>query len=249
MTTKRVSGVNRRTPELGGAAAPRCSPCRLSCGRRQEPLKVGVYGGYFKDSFDKHIFPVFTKATGIAVESVAEPTGEAWLVQLEQAAQADVAPADVSMMSQTSTLKGMAIDLWAPLDPAKMPSTANVKPEFVNKYPDGRVAGIGAVTWYITLVTNTKVYPTAPDSWGFMWDPSNADKLGLLALVSNSFLLEITAKTFFGGTNYARHRGRHFEGDGQDRRAEAQRKTLVPRRGAVRAGAEIGRDPDGPVLS
>ena len=34
-----------------------------------------------------------------------------------------------------------------------------------------------------------------------MWDPGNKDKLGLLALVSNSFLLEITAKTFFGGTN------------------------------------------------
>ena len=120
-------------------------------------------------------------------------------MQLQQAAQANVAPADVSMMSQVATLKGMAVDLWAPLDLAKMPNTANVKPEFVNKYPDGRVAGIGAVTWYITLVSNTNAYPTAPDSWGFLWDPSNADKLGLLALVSNSFLLEITSKTFFGG--------------------------------------------------
>ena len=39
-------------------------------------LKVGAYGGYFKDSFDKHIFPDFTKETGIKVESVAEPTGD-----------------------------------------------------------------------------------------------------------------------------------------------------------------------------
>ena len=53
---------------------------------QDKSLKVGVYGGYFKDSFDKNIFPEFTKATGIAVESIAEPTGEAWLVQLEQAA-------------------------------------------------------------------------------------------------------------------------------------------------------------------
>ncbi len=65
----------------------------------ENTLKVGVYGGYFKDSFDKHIFPDFTKDTGIKVESVAEPTGEAWLVQLEQAAKAGVAPADVSMMA------------------------------------------------------------------------------------------------------------------------------------------------------
>jgi putative spermidine/putrescine transport system substrate-binding protein len=34
-----------------------------------------------------------------------------------------------------------------------------------------------------------------------MWDPANADKLGLLALVSNSFLLEVAATTFFGGTD------------------------------------------------
>ena len=57
------------------------------------------------------------------------------------------------------------------------------------------------MAWYITLVTNTNVYPTAPDSWAALWDPANDDKLGLLALVSNSFLLEVTAKTFMGGTN------------------------------------------------
>jgi putative spermidine/putrescine transport system substrate-binding protein len=199
MTKLMQSGVSRRAV-LGYGAAGAATLAMPSIVRAQGgSLKVGVYGGYFKDSFDKHIFPVFTEATGIAVESVAEPTGEAWLVQLEQAARAGAAPADVSMMSQVATLKGMAVDLWAPLDLAKIPNSTNLKPEFVNKYPDDRVAGIGAVTWYITLVSNTNVYPNAPDSWGFMWDASNADKLGLLALVSNSFLLEITAKTHFGG--------------------------------------------------
>jgi putative spermidine/putrescine transport system substrate-binding protein len=191
------SGVSRRAV-LGYGAAGAATLAMPSIVRAQDrSLKVGVYGGYFKDSFDKHIFPGFTEATGIAVESVAEPTGEAWLVQLEQAARAGEAPADVSMMSQVATLKGMAVDLWAPLDLAKIPNAENLKPEFINKYPDGRVAGIGAVTWYITLVSNTNAYPEAPDSWAFLWDPSNAGKLGLLALVSNSFLLEITAKTFF----------------------------------------------------
>lgn len=168
---------------------------------QDKSLKVGVYGGYFKDSFDKNIFPDFTKATGIAIESVAEPTGEAWLVQLEQAAKAGQAPADVSMMSQVSMLKGQATELWSPLDMAKIKNSSGVIDRFINKYPDGRVAGIGAVAWYITLVTNTDVYKNAPTSWAAFWDPANADKLGLLALVSNSFLLEVTAKTFFGGTN------------------------------------------------
>ena len=168
---------------------------------QDKSLKVGVYGGYFKDSFDKNIFPEFTKATGIAVESIAEPTGEAWLVQLEQAARAGQAPADLSMMSQVAMLKGQATDLWAPLDMAKIKNASGLIETFVNKYPDGRVAGIGAVSWYITLVTNTDVYKEAPTSWTALWDPANADKIGLLALVSNSFLLEVTAKTHFGGTN------------------------------------------------
>ena len=166
----------------------------------EKSLKVGVYGGYFKDSFDKHIFPDFTKETGIKVESVAEPTGEAWLVQLEQAAKAGVAPADVNMMAQVAMLKGQKTNLWKPLDLNKIPNHKNLLPVFIHKYPDGKVDGIGAVSWYITLVSNTKVFTEAPTSWGDMWAADKKDKLGLLALASNSFLLEITATTFFGGT-------------------------------------------------
>ncbi|MFZ1470176.1 MAG: extracellular solute-binding protein [Paracoccaceae bacterium] len=164
-----------------------------------DPLKVGTYGGYFQESFDKHIFPDFTAETGIAIESIGEPTGEAWLVQLQQAAKAGQAPADVSMMAQVARLRGERSELWARLDEAKMPNLANLPEHFVHRYADGSVGGTGAVGWYITLVTNTDVYPEAPTSWKALWDPANADKLGLLALASNSFLLEITATTFFGG--------------------------------------------------
>ena len=36
--------------------------------RAAQTLKVGTYGGYFKDSFDQHIYPDFTKETGIEIE-------------------------------------------------------------------------------------------------------------------------------------------------------------------------------------
>ena len=201
MTTRPPFSINRRVL-LASATAAGASLAMPSILRAQEQsLKVGVYGGYFKDSFDASIFPEFTKATGIAVESVAEPTGEAWLVQLEQAARAGMAPADVSMMSQVAMRKGLATELWAPLDTAKITRAADVLPPFTVEYPDGRVAGIGAVAWYINLVTNTDTYPEAPESWAALWDPANEGKLGLLALVSNSFLLEVTAKTYFDGTD------------------------------------------------
>lgn len=195
------TNVSRRAVLGAGVAGASLLAMPAVLRAQDKSLKVGVYGGYFKDSFDKNIFADFTKETGIAVESVAEPTGEAWLVQLEQAAKAGQAPADVSMMSQVAMLKGQTTELWAPLDTAKIPNATNLIDHFVNKYPDGRVAGIGAVAWYITLVTNTDVFKEAPTSWNALWDPANADKLGLLALVSNSFLLEVTAKTHFGGTN------------------------------------------------
>ncbi|MFE0016174.1 PotD/PotF family extracellular solute-binding protein [Mesorhizobium sp. NPDC059054] len=201
MTEIMKTMLSRRSVLGAGVAAAGVLAMPAILRAQEKSLKVGVYGGYFKKSFDQHIFPEFTKATGIAVESVAEPTGEAWLVQLEQAAKAGQAPADLSMMSQTSTLKGQSTELWQPLDTAKFKHYGELLPQFINKYPDGRVAGIGAVAWYITLVTNTNVYKEAPTSWDSLWDKANADKLGLLALASNSFLLEVTAKTFMGGTN------------------------------------------------
>lgn len=193
---------SRRAVLAGGAAALAASTVGFPSILRaaDKTLKVGVYGGYFKESFDKHIFTEFTKASGIAIESVAEPTGEAWLVQLEQAARAKQAPADVSMISQTSMLKGTSVELWAPLDEAKIPGAKAVHSHLQNRYPDGRLCGVGAVSWYITLVSNTKVFPEAPTSWAELWDAKHKDQLGLLALVSNSYLLEVTATTFFGGT-------------------------------------------------
>ena len=91
--------LNRRQVLVGSAASAATLFMPSILRAQERTLSVGVYGGYFKESFDEHIFPRFTEATGIQVESIAEPTGEAWLVQLEQAARANVAPADVSMMS------------------------------------------------------------------------------------------------------------------------------------------------------
>src|SRR6478735_6653855 len=162
-------GVSRRVVLATGAMAAGTLAMPSILRAQDKSLKVGVYGGYFKDSFDKNIFPDFTKATGIAVESIAEPTGEAWLVQLEQAAKAGQAPADLSMMSQVAMLKGQATELWTPIDVSKMKNASGLIDRFVNKYPDGRIAGIGAVAWYITLVTNTDVFKEAPTSWAALW--------------------------------------------------------------------------------
>lgn len=165
----------------------------------EKSLRVAVYGGYYKESFDKFIFPEFTKATGIAVESIATPASEAWLIQVQQAARAGKSPVDVSMMSQTGTLRGLSSELWAPIEPERIRSFSDILPQFVTKYPDGRVAGVGAVAWFYTLVSNTDVFPDAPDSWAVLWDKANEDKIGLQGLYAAG-MMEVTATLFFGGT-------------------------------------------------
>lgn len=59
-------------------------------------------------------------------------------MQLEQAAKAGVAPADVSMIAQVPMQRGLTADLWQRLDMAKMPNAAKVFEDFLNTYPDGR---------------------------------------------------------------------------------------------------------------
>jgi putative spermidine/putrescine transport system substrate-binding protein len=79
--------MKRRTFLLTGAAGLSTLAAPAFLQAQGAPLKVGTYGGYFQESFETHIFPDFTAETGIEVQSIAEPTGEAWLVQLEQAAR------------------------------------------------------------------------------------------------------------------------------------------------------------------
>lgn len=191
--------LNRRNFLQAGAAGSLVLAAPSILRAQGAPLKVGTYGGFFQQSFEEHIFPDFTAATGIEVESIPLPTSEAWLVQLEQAGRAGQAPADVSMMANTQRIRGERANMWAELDRAAVPNAENLSEFFVHAYDDGRFYGTGAVAWYITLVTNTDVYPEAPTSWQALWDPANRDRVGLLALASNSFLLEITAACFFGG--------------------------------------------------
>lgn len=193
--------MNRRhflgTAAAGAAVLSAPSIARAS----KSPIRVGTYGGFFEESFKEFIYPDFTAATGIEVESIAVPSGEAWLVQIKNAARAKQAPADVSLMAGVPRNTGADQKVFKVLDDAKIPNLSNLTDVFKDRYEDGGLYGVGAVAWYITLCSNTDEIAEAPDSWNALWDPANEDLIGLLALPSNSFLLEITATTHFGGTD------------------------------------------------
>lgn len=167
--------------------------------RAAQPLKVAVYGGFFKKVLDKELFRPFRKETGIAVESQGEPTGPVMLQQVRSAVKAGQAPIDLAIFSVTAVLRGMKDDLWAPYSRAEIPNLKYLAKPFFRTDSKGRLVGIGALSWYINLVYNTDVIKGHPDSYKAFWDPKRKNQLGLLRLVDNSFLLEITATTYFGG--------------------------------------------------
>jgi putative spermidine/putrescine transport system substrate-binding protein len=162
-------------------------------------IKVGTYGGFFEENFSK-MYPAFTKKTGVEVESVEESTSEVWVVSLQQAIEAGgPPPTDVSMLSGVGIQRALNGDILAKYRASDIPESKNLDDGYVRTDDEGNVAGVGGVSWYITIVSNTDRVKESPDSWAAFWEPEWRNELALLKNVANSYLLEITAETFFDG--------------------------------------------------
>ncbi|MFK8081108.1 MAG: PotD/PotF family extracellular solute-binding protein [Granulosicoccus sp.] len=161
-------------------------------------LKIGSYGGYFEDSFKEHVYPVFTEATGIAVESVTQPNSTDWLVTMQQAASAGTAPADLSLYSRDTMIKASRIGgLLAALNKSSMSSTSNLDPYFL--FSDGDdVLGVGAMSWFTSMVINPEE-ADSPASWADFWDTEKYEASLGFSKTFNSNFLDIVATTFFDG--------------------------------------------------
>lgn len=166
----------------------------------KNPLTVAVYGGVFKSVLDEHLIKPFKQDTGIAIESKAEETSSAALSKLKAAQQAGKAPVDVSIIKVTGVLKGENAGIWHHWDPNDVPNASKV-PDGLKHAADGKLFGIGALSWFINLVNNTDSMSDPPTSWKDLWSDQYKDQLGILSLASNSYLLDITAHTYFDGKN------------------------------------------------
>ena len=161
-------------------------------------LKIGSYGGYFENSFKEHVYPAFTEATGIVVESVTQPNSTDWLVTMQQATAAGSVPADLSLYARDTMIKASRIGgLLAPLNPAMMPATSNMDPYFVFEDGTGPI-GVGAMSWFTAMVINPDEVE-APASWAEFWDSARFEASLGLSKNYNSQFLDIVAATFFEG--------------------------------------------------
>jgi len=192
ITTRR--NVLKGTAAAGGVLA---APAVLRRAWAADPIKVSSYGGYFEDMLNEYAYPEFTKATGIEVETVSQPGGFEWFVNLKASVDAGTPAVDVTMGGYGSMLR--APEVLIPIDTAKVPNLENVPEYLIQRSPDGAPLNVPVLAWYATFVTNEEVWPETPTSWADAWDPKFNDELGWGKNADSSYLLDIVAKTFFGG--------------------------------------------------
>jgi putative spermidine/putrescine transport system substrate-binding protein len=158
-------------------------------------LRVSTFGGYFERMFAQHVYPAFTKKTGIAVQSIEQPEGAQFLFQLAAANKAGAPPMDLCCMGGIDVLRGRAQGLWRGFDHARIPNYALLSAKF--QEPQPAFDNVAAMSWYMTFVVNPDELKPLPDSWTVLWD-KHPNAWGIFT-GSMSQIFEITAQVYFGG--------------------------------------------------
>lgn len=194
-----MTKLNRRTLlKTGAASFAASSVLGTPLIAQSRSLKVGSYGGYFENSFKEFVYPAFTEATGIEVESVTQPNSTDWLVTMQQATAAGSVPADLSLYARDTLIKASRIGgLLIPLNLKAIPAASNLDPYFVFEAMEGPL-GVGAMSWFSAMVINPDEVD-APASWAEFWDSTIYESSLGLSRNYNSQFLDIVAATFFDG--------------------------------------------------
>lgn len=161
---------------------------------KDSPLKVGVYGGVFKDVLDEALVKPFEKETGIATESKAQSVGDA-MVKLKQAVDAGKAPVDVVVVAPDARIRGQKMGTWLNYDPSALTRLDAVVDDLVTKTDDGKITGVGGFGWFLNLLTNTNQLDSPLTSWKALWDSQYKNQLAVNRLPGDGFLLDIAAHT------------------------------------------------------
>lgn len=164
---------------------------------QSRPLRISNFGGFFEQAFATGVYPAFTEATGIPVQSLAQPSGEQFLVQLAQAVRANAAPMDIACAGQVEVVRGRQQGLWKKIETGELANLSNLPEQFLFQSDEG-VDGVGAMGWYITFVADPSRAQPLPTRWADLWDRDRESGWGVQA-GGGSTILEITAQAFFDG--------------------------------------------------
>src|SRR5690349_24334174 len=127
--------LSRRDVLSGAAAAAIAAALEAPSVARaaDRTLRVSTFGGYFERMFVQHIYPAFTAATGIKVQSVEQGEGAQFLFQLSSANRAGKPPMDVCCCDGVQVMQGRGQNLWKTLNPARIPNLTQLPSRVVGQ--------------------------------------------------------------------------------------------------------------------
>jgi putative spermidine/putrescine transport system substrate-binding protein len=192
-STEEGSGETTATETSGGTTTG--TGAEGSGPTKGDPLKIGVYGGVFKETLDSALVQPFSEDTGIPVESKAQSVGDA-MVKLKRAVDADQAPVDVVVVAPDARIRGQNLGTWLNYPADDISRRDAVVPDLFDTTEDGSVVGVGGFGWFLNLTSNTNVLDEPLTSWKDLWSSEYEDQLAANRLPGDGFLLDIAAQTF-----------------------------------------------------
>jgi putative spermidine/putrescine transport system substrate-binding protein len=160
-----------------------------------DPLKIGVYGGVFKETLDSSLVNPFQEETGIPTTSTPQSVGDA-MNKLKQSVDAGEAPVDVVVVAPDARIRGQNLGTWLNYSPDDISRADAVVDDLLDTTDDGQVVGVGGFGWFLNILSNTDVIDEPLSSWEAFWDSQYEGLLSANRLPGDGFLMDIVVNTF-----------------------------------------------------
>ncbi len=181
----RSPGISRRAVTAGGLALLAAPFVSRGASAKASELRILTWEGYAEPEWVKP----FEESQGVKTSVVYTGSVDEMFAKMQGSKGADF---DVVAFDTSSFKRYIDGGLIQPIDLAKVPNAANLAPAFQNVAPiirGDKHYGLPFAWGSLPLVYDKAAFPTAPDTWGVMWDPDNAQKLIALDDANNSVVL------------------------------------------------------------
>jgi putative spermidine/putrescine transport system substrate-binding protein len=163
------------------------------------PLRIGLSAGAFREIYTEQIVDPFTEETGIPTESVEMGNPPQAFPNFASAVENGEAPVDVFLNTAPTTLRGINSDMWHNYDQGRFENLEYFEDRFVETV-DGQLVGAPSQGWFLNLVHNTEVMSdNPPTAWEDLWSSEYEDSMAIYNLANTNYLIDITARLYFDG--------------------------------------------------
>lgn len=161
----------------------RANPATAKTAFAGEELSVVAWSGAYEEAYRKAIVEPFNEKYGTKAVTLG---GWDQMIAQIKAAPADKPPFDITIADEYTTVAGLAENLFAKTERAKLTNLSAVQPWYLETRPQhaqdyGAPFGLG----FLLPLVNTSLVGDKPISWKTLWDK---DLEGKLALDGASFI-------------------------------------------------------------